>query len=63
MKVLFKDEKYKDETLDILAQLMKDAKLTGDLQVIDDSVHSYTFNVWQVVISDQLTCKIMPWCK
>ena len=34
MKVLFKDEKYKDETLDILTQLMKDAKLTGDPQVI-----------------------------
>ena len=35
MKVLFKDEKYKDETLDILTQLMKDAKLTGDPQVIE----------------------------
>ena len=33
MKVLFKDEKYKSETIDILTQLMTDAQLTGDPQV------------------------------
>lgn len=35
MKVLFKDEKYISETIDILSQLMKDAALTGDSQVCD----------------------------
>ncbi len=33
MKVLFKDEKYTSETIDILTQLMEDAALTGDSQV------------------------------
>ncbi len=33
MKVLFKDEKYTSETIDILSQLMKDASLNGDSQV------------------------------
>ena len=33
MKVLFKDEKYIADTIDILAKLMDDAKLTGDPQV------------------------------
>ena len=33
MKVLFKDEKYTKETIDILTQLMVDAALTGDSQV------------------------------
>lgn len=33
MKVLFKDEKYTSETIDILSQLMEDATLTGDSQV------------------------------
>ena len=33
MKVLFKDEKYTSETIDILAQLTEDATLTGDSQV------------------------------
>lgn len=33
MKILFKDEKYKAETIDILTQLIKDALLTGQPQV------------------------------
>ena len=33
MKVLFKDEKYMSETVDILSQLMVDANMTGDPQV------------------------------
>ena len=33
MKVLFKDEKYKSETIDILTQLNTDAQLTGNPQV------------------------------
>lgn len=33
MKVLFKDEKYKSETVGILKQLMSDANLNGDHQV------------------------------
>ena len=33
MKVLFKDEKYISETVDILSQLMVDANMTGDPQV------------------------------
>ena len=33
MKILFKDEKYKAETIDILSQLIKDALLTGQPQV------------------------------
>ena len=37
MKVLFKDEKYKSETIDILTQLMVDAQLSGDPQVIKPS--------------------------
>ena len=34
MKVLFKDEKYTSETIDILSILMKDANLKGNNQVI-----------------------------
>ena len=33
MQVLFKDEKYIADTIDILSQLMHDAKLTGNPQV------------------------------
>lgn len=33
MKVLFKDEKYIADTIDILTRLMEDAKLTGNPQV------------------------------
>ena len=33
MKILFKDEKYKSETIEILQQLMADADLKGHHQV------------------------------
>ncbi|MCG8620660.1 MAG: hypothetical protein MJE68_01495 [Proteobacteria bacterium] len=33
MKILFKDEKYKSETIEILQQLMADADLKGFYQV------------------------------
>ena len=33
MKVLMKDEKYTDDTIDILSQLAADANLSGDSQV------------------------------
>ena len=33
MEILFKDEKMKAETIDILTDLMKDARLTGEYQV------------------------------
>ena len=33
MKILYKDEKYKSQTIDILAQLIKDAGLSGNHQV------------------------------
>ena len=33
MKILFKDEKYKSETIDILTQLLQDADLSGNEQV------------------------------
>ena len=34
MKILFKGEKYKDETIKILTQLLTDANLSGDNQVM-----------------------------
>ena len=33
MKILYKDEKYKSQTIDILMQLMSDANLSGNHQV------------------------------
>ncbi len=33
MKILFKDEKYKADTIDILSRLCQDASLTGNPQV------------------------------
>ena len=35
MKILFKDEKYKAETIDILTQILNDAYLSGDNQICD----------------------------
>ena len=34
MKLLFRDEKYKSETIQILSQLIRDADLSGDPQVL-----------------------------
>ena len=33
MKILFMDEKYKSETIEILSRLLDDASLSGDIQV------------------------------
>jgi hypothetical protein len=33
MKILFKDEKYKSETTEILTRLVKDAELSGKPEV------------------------------
>lgn len=43
MKILFKDEKYKSETIEILSQLAKDAELPGNPQVFgtSDCVHKF----------------------
>lgn len=41
MKILFKDEKYKSVTIEILTQLLDDASLSGDQQV---SSHNGTQN-------------------
>ena len=35
MQILFKNEKYKSETIEILSNLMKDAALDGQPQVIE----------------------------
>ena len=42
MEILFKDEKYKSETIDILTELMKDAALTGQPQVNNLYTHVVT---------------------
>lgn len=71
MKVLYRDEKYKSETIDILTQLMTDAQLTGDPQVPPSSCIQLHTSLWllynyvytQIVIGDQLTCKVIRGCK
>ena len=66
----FKDEKYKSETVDILDKLAVDAQLTGKPEVsvwsrvehIHVHVHVYRqhgFLLLQILVGDQLTCKIM----
>ncbi len=40
MKILFKDEKYKSETIDILCQLRKDAGLSGD-ELVNEITRSF----------------------
>ena len=49
MCVLFKDEKYTSETVDILAQLMIDANLNGQPQVHVYDMYTCTCNVWDLV--------------
>ena len=45
MKVLFRDEKQKAETIEILSDLMKDAALTGNPQVRnEDNTYSHTLS-------------------
>ena len=42
MKILFKDEKYKSETIDILIQLVTDAGLCGKPEVVT-CVYNYMY--------------------
>ena len=67
MKILFKDEKYKSETIEILQQLMADANLQGSHQVqyLESIIviHCLTMSCLQIVVGDQLTCKVIRGCK
>lgn len=54
MKVLFKDEKYKSETVEILKQLMSDANLHGDHQV-KKMLYMYTSKLVMCVLQAQCT--------
>ena len=47
MKILFKDEKYVSETVDILSQLMVDANITGSPQVGHNNI-----NLCRIYIQD-----------
>lgn len=49
MKILFKDEKYKSETIDILIQLARDGKLSGKPEVSYASVYTHTNIVIQSI--------------
>lgn len=59
MSILFKDEKYTAETVEIIRELMADAKLSGDSQVHKRHNNNLDLLVYdlQVVVGDQLTCK------
>ena len=46
MKILFKDEKYISETVDILSQLMVDTNITGSPQV------GHNINLCRIYIQD-----------
>ena len=55
MKLLLKDEKYKTETIDILAQLYSDAALSGDYQVLTTQVLMHPHN--PILIDTMLTLR------
>ena len=55
MKLLLKDEKYKTETIDILAQLYSDAALSGDHQVLTTQVPMHPHN--PILIDTMLTLR------
>lgn len=63
MKILFKDEKYKSETTDILDRLVVDAQLSGKPEVTvcthAHDKYKHVHFIMQIVIGDQLTCKII----
>lgn len=67
MKLLFRDEKYKSETIEILSQLIHDANLSGDPQVRLNCYLNRAKNVnlyfYWLVVGDQLTCKNIRGCK
>ena len=52
MKILFKDEKYKSQTIDILSQLMIDANLSGSHQV----QFKYTYIMYNARLMHFSTC-------
>ena len=54
MKVLFKDEKYISDTIDILAKLMEDGKLKGDCQVSMHLIMHRSF-----IMPTFLTCRLL----
>jgi hypothetical protein len=53
MKILFKDEKYKSETIEILTQLVKDAEISE----VKNYYYLRKTCIIKVVVGDQLTCK------
>lgn len=64
MKILFHDEKYISENIEILTDLLSTASLNGDKQVCDNySTHYCIIHpVWilivaQILVGDQMTCK------
>lgn len=69
MKVLFKDEKYISETIDILTQLMVDTSIDGKPEARRITVHicriliQGTIFTLQLVLGDQLTCKCIRGAK
>ena len=61
MKLLFKDEKYKSKTIDILNQLYSDADLTGDHQVCTPS-HTYKHVDYTDLVTIHIYCSSPPTC-
>lgn len=60
MKVLFKGEKYKSETTEILDRLVVDAQLSGKQSVyMHMTEYKHMHFIMQIVIGYQLTCKII----
>ena len=56
MEVLFKDEKYTAETVEILSTLMKDANLNGESQVYIVYIQfTYQHRMW--LFTNTITCR------
>lgn len=58
MKVLFKDEKLKSETIDILSQLMSDANLDGTQLEVHAIYYMYTCRMTNVVFAQSPRCSV-----
>lgn len=58
MKVLFKDEKLKSETIDILSQLMSDANLDGTQLEVHAVYYMYTCRMTNVVFAQSPRCSV-----
>ena len=67
MKLLFLDEKYKAETTEILTQIASDAKPTGKPEVGLNCEYKHHVCIVtlgeQIIIGDQLTCKVIRGAK